>query len=126
MKKLLLVIAICYVTINSNAQTNPVFGTYTTDIDYEFQPLDKTEITTGILYDRVFPFDNLPFFNVNPNQPDTVDFSFFVQGCSELRRAAYTYNTTLPPLQIISIQLKRRQHQLTTLIFRCSVTIIII
>lgn len=50
MKKLLLVIAICYVTINSNAQTNPVFGTYTTDIDYEFQPLDKTEITTGILY----------------------------------------------------------------------------
>lgn len=40
---------------NTNAQTNPVTGTYTEDVDSLFQHMNKSEITTGILYDRVFP-----------------------------------------------------------------------
>ena len=108
MKKLLLVIATCYVVTNSTAQTNPVFGTYTIDVDSLFLHMDKSGITTGILYDRVFPFANLPFFNVNTNQPDTIDFSFFIQGSSELRRAAYTFNNNLPPAADYFYEVKKQ------------------
>lgn len=55
MKKLLL-LAIMWITLsNTIAQTNPVIGTYTQDVDSLFQHMNKSEITTGILYDRVFP-----------------------------------------------------------------------
>ncbi|MEO7048596.1 MAG: hypothetical protein ABI091_25070 [Ferruginibacter sp.] len=56
MKKLLLIITAFYVTTNIKAQTsNPVIGTYTHDVDSMFQHLNKSGITTGVLYDRVFP-----------------------------------------------------------------------
>jgi hypothetical protein len=56
MKKLLLIIAILYTTINSNAQSNPDFGTYTSNVDYQFQHLDKSGITTGYFIRQGFPF----------------------------------------------------------------------
>ncbi len=62
MKKILLVIAICYITTKGNAQTsNPVIGTYTRDVDAMFLHLNKSGITTGILYDGALPFANLPY-----------------------------------------------------------------
>ena len=61
MQKNFLLIAICFVTIIVVAQTNPIIETYTQDVDSMFQHLDKSGISTGILYDRVFPFANLTF-----------------------------------------------------------------
>jgi len=55
MKKILLLITMWLAISNTNAQTNPVTGTYTEDVDSLFQHMNKSEITTGILYDRVFP-----------------------------------------------------------------------
>ncbi len=74
-----------------------------------FLHLNKSAITTGILYDRVLPFANLPFFNINTSLPDTIDLSFFIQGCSELRRAAYTPNSTLPPIADYFYAIKKQE-----------------
>lgn len=71
-----------------------------------FIHLDKSGITTGILYDRVFPFANLPFFNVN--QPDTIDVTFFIQAGSELRRASYNPDNNLPPVADYFYALKKK------------------
>ena len=65
MKKILILIAISFYAICANAQTNPVTGNYTHDVDSMFQHLNKSGISTGILYDRVMPFANLPFLIQN-------------------------------------------------------------
>ncbi|AMM50327.1 hypothetical protein TH61_02840 [Rufibacter sp. DG15C] len=56
-------------------------------IDSLIQHLDKSSINTGILYDRIFPFANVHKFNLV--QPDTSNYSYFIQAYSEIFRAAY-------------------------------------
>ena len=58
------------------------------------------DATTGLLYDRVVPFANLPAFNSrrNPNV-DTIDASIFLQGYFELYNAAIV-PTGRPPYTV--------------------------
>ena len=56
--------------------------------DSFFQHLDKTGVSTGVLYDRVFPSAALNNFNLN--LPDTSSIWHFVPGYSEYYRSAYS------------------------------------
>ena len=86
MKKIpLLILAILsWVNISLYAQQTNDFK-YTADS--LFQHLDKTGVSTGVLYDRVFPSAALNNFNLN--LPDTSSIWHFVQGYSEYYRSAY-------------------------------------
>ena len=53
-------------------------------------PLNKSGITTGILYDRVFPFAALFSFNTLYGNPDTSGYDHFYQAYSEIYNAAYS------------------------------------
>ena len=58
--------------------------TYTQTMDSLLASVDKKDMKTSILYDRIFPFANLK------NKKDTADFEYFRQAYSELYRASYT------------------------------------
>lgn len=60
---------------------------FTQSADYAMQHLDKSGISTGILYDRVFPFARLDLFG--QLQTDTAEVNYYKQAYSELRRASY-------------------------------------
>ncbi|HKK09984.1 MAG TPA: hypothetical protein VJ939_04065 [Bacteroidales bacterium] len=67
--------------------------TYTEIVDSLFQNIDHRKTTTGIFYDRVFPFAGLDRFN--KEKPDTSSYSHFIQAYSEINRA-YTGRSELP------------------------------
>ncbi|MEJ7779322.1 MAG: alpha/beta fold hydrolase [Daejeonella sp.] len=84
MKKLLLFfLALNYFTVQAQTLKN-----YTQTADSCLSYLDKSGITTGILYDRVYPFAALAIFN--ENYADTSSYSHFIQGYNELYNAAYS------------------------------------
>ena len=74
------------------AQTLPSF---THDADSVFQNLDKSYITTGILYDRVYPWAMLHVFNTA--NFDTTNVYHFIQGYYELYNAKYTNTNLISP-----------------------------
>ena len=57
---------------------------FTLKVDSVTVPLDKSYITTGILYDRVRPFAALDLFNP---QTDTSEYYLFTQAYFELFHA---------------------------------------
>ena len=59
--------------------------TYTKMADSLLSPVSKTQIATGILYDRVAPFAALHSFK----NTDTSSYWHFIQAYSELYTAAY-------------------------------------
>ncbi len=79
------------VTSASTSASTPVTSdfSYTQMVDSLMAPLNKTQITTGILYDRVFPFAYLQSFNRSYNNPDTSSYGHFYQAYSEIYNAAY-------------------------------------
>ena len=60
--------------------------TYTEVVDSLFQYIDHHKTSTGIFYDRVFPFAGLDRFN--KEKPDTSSYSHFIQAYSEIHRAS--------------------------------------
>lgn len=60
---------------------------YTQMADTLLYLLDKSFISTGILYDRVYPFASLHDFN--NNRADTSNYLHFMQAHGELYQAAY-------------------------------------
>lgn len=58
--------------------------TYTEKMDSLMQYVDKSQMTTPILYDRVFSFSDL-----NSAQPASISYDYFLQSWSELYRASY-------------------------------------
>ncbi|MFT3948485.1 MAG: T9SS type A sorting domain-containing protein [Agriterribacter sp.] len=70
--------------------------TYTKMADSLLFPISKTQITTGILYDRVVPFASLHSFK----NTDTSFYSHFIQAYSELYAAAYN-NTSMLKMERI-------------------------
>lgn len=69
--------------------------------------LNKSNITTGIFYDRVYPFAGLSVFN--DNYADTSSRVHFLQGYNELYNAAYSHNGMVEPddyLQQVSVKLQ--------------------
>jgi len=92
MKKIYLSALVLMLCMQSFGQTDqkrstPEKSPYIQKMDSIFEDLDKTEISTGILYDRVPSFANIEQFN---KKNDTANFSLFRQAWSELYRASYT------------------------------------
>lgn len=80
---LLLILSFILISLSSKAQEK----TYTETVDSIYHNLNKAEITTSILYDRVFPFANIDYFNyINP---DTSNYEYFKQAYFELYTASY-------------------------------------
>lgn len=63
--------------------------------DYILQNLDKSQIPTQILYDRVFPLARLDAFNKGTS--DTSSYDHFIQAVSELYHSSYSITNVLPP-----------------------------
>ncbi|WP_299291991.1 T9SS type A sorting domain-containing protein [uncultured Mucilaginibacter sp.] len=103
MKKLLLyLLALVCATVQAQTQKN-----YTQTADSCMSNLNKSNITTGIFYDRVYPFSGLSVFN--DNYADTSSNSHYLQGYNELYNAAYSTNSMVAPdnyLQQVSAKLQ--------------------
>lgn len=69
---------------------------YTQQIDFFIQNIDKSAITTGILYDRSFPIANLEAHNGLPTD-DTTTSDQFIQAYSELYNSAYNNAGRITP-----------------------------
>ncbi len=67
---------------------------YTERADSLFANLDKSLITTGILYDRAFPLSRFDLYN---SATDTVDYEYISQAYYELYQAAYNRYVLLEP-----------------------------
>ncbi len=83
---------------------SPVFvfaQTFKQIADSLFFHLDKSGVTTGILYDRIYPLAGLHQFN--KTQADTASNKHFRQVYSELFNAAYSNTSWLPPEYISAI-----------------------
>lgn len=65
----------------------PAAGAYRFRTDSIMVALDKTQIPTGVLYDRVFPLSRLDVFGQNTT--DTSRFEHFLQANQELWYASY-------------------------------------
>ena len=73
--------------------------TYTQIVDSALFPVNKTQITTGVLYDRVFPIAGLHAFK----STDTSFFWHFYQAYNELFNATYNKTGLTPVKRIDSI-----------------------
>lgn len=81
----LLLVCICKTNAQikaASAAAAPATLPFTREVDSIFQYLNKSYITTGVLYDRVFPFALLHVFNTT--DADTSFRSHFLQGYYEL------------------------------------------
>lgn len=79
--------------------------TYTQEADRQLANVSKTPITTGVLYDRVFPFTRLDLFG--QVTPDTANLEFYTQAYSEMRRASFT--TTLKSSEQLKYLIKQTE-----------------
>ena len=71
--------------------------TFTQAMDSLLAPLDKSRVTTGILYERVKPLANIDLFNLPSADPYISDYSFFCQAYFELYNSAYNKSGWLKP-----------------------------
>lgn len=67
----------------------PIAGSYRFRLDSLLTALNKTQVPTGILYDRVLPLARLDVFGQRPTA-DTSRFAHFLQANQELWYASYT------------------------------------
>lgn len=94
MKKICLIISLIIFVQFSIAQSFDT-TTFQGKADYTLQNLDKSQIPTQILYDRVFPLARLDAFNKGTS--DTSSYDHFVQSVSELYHSSYSMTNVLPP-----------------------------
>lgn len=92
-KLLLIILSFCMCKLHAQFTATSLAATpsalpFTNDVDSVFQNLNKTYATTGILYDRVFPYAVLHMFNTS--SADTSFKGHFLQGYYELYNAAYS------------------------------------
>lgn len=66
-------------------------------------PLNKSGISTGILYDRVYPFAGLHSFNTLHGNPDTSSYDHFYQAYSEIYNAAYNKSSLMNSYRLDTI-----------------------
>ena len=71
--------------------------TFKQAMDSLLAPLDKTGVTTGILYERAKPLANIDLFNVPSADPYISDNSYFFQAYYELYNSAYNTNGWAQP-----------------------------
>lgn len=92
-----------FLGLNVFAQTNDNF---TGTIDSMLLNVDKTPITSGILYDRAFILAGLHVFNKFSS--DTSSYMHYLQGYNELYMAAYNRNTMPNPDSVVQISLRKK------------------
>ncbi len=83
-------------------------GTYTQEIDERIKNLNKSNITSNILINRVFSFAKIDEFNQG-TRIDTSSYIHFKQAWSELYRASYSKN--FASLAQLNVQLKNKAYQ---------------
>lgn len=79
-----LITFLLFTVLTSSAQEQD----YTAQVDYSFQQLDKSQIPTGILYERVFPASDVRRFS--NTIIDTTSAFHFLSAFDELQTADYT------------------------------------
>ena len=96
----LLSLVICTISITANSQTTftGLKKDYTQSMDSIMSYVNKTPITTGILYDRVMSFSSLNMLKENAIVTKS-NYKHFIQSWSELYRSAYT--PTFPSLETL-------------------------
>ena len=82
------------------ATAGPDTSAFQGKTDYLFRYLDKSQIPTQILYDRVFPLGRLDMFN-QQGRSDTSSYNHFPQVHSELFQANYNAQNNMPPPEIV-------------------------
>lgn len=90
--------ALCFsllVAFTVNSQVTWDTFPYKTYADFKLQNLDKTIITSGILYDRVFPVADIERFRQQDQFTDTTGPRHRVQSCYESYNAAYNATNSL-------------------------------
>ena len=65
--------------------------------DYRLQPLNKTYVTTGVLYDRVFPIAHMDEHTGLSLDEDTTSPDHFKQGYYEMYNSIYNPNGIKTP-----------------------------
>jgi len=85
MKKVIFLFTVfcCLCRLSAIAQS------YTQSVDSLFIHLNKSVITTGILYDRALPFASVNL--VNKYQPDTTNHGYFIEAYNEMYNSAYSH-----------------------------------
>jgi len=81
------------VFLNSPVYAQQTF-IYAEKADSLFANLDKSSVSTGILYDRAFPLSRFDLYN---SANDTVDYEYISQAYYELYQAAYNRSPLLDP-----------------------------
>lgn len=92
MKPKLLLSLLLILSVSVKAQ---IISSFTHDADSVFRNLNKSYITTGILYDRVYPYAMLHMFNTS--YFDTTNVHHFIQSYYELYNAKYNNAGLLNP-----------------------------
>lgn len=80
------------------AVTQPALS-YREEMDYIFQPLDKSKTPSGILYDRIFPLADVTDFTGTSIQ-DTTDSEHWFQAYYQFYQASYNTTGKLPSHQV--------------------------
>ncbi|MBA2498631.1 MAG: hypothetical protein H0V30_02790, partial [Chitinophagaceae bacterium] len=88
---------ISFFAFSTKAQTTWDTLPYKAYSDYKLQNLDKTIITSGILYDRVFPVADIERFKQQDQFTDTTGPRHWVQAYYEIYNAAYNNTGWLSP-----------------------------
>ena len=83
MKKILF---FCVLLLATNVHTQTIPANEL-NLDQMLINIDKSTVTSGIIYERVAPFANLYSFNTNANR-NTADFIFFKQSLLEMYLAS--------------------------------------
>jgi hypothetical protein len=71
--------------------------------DYRLQPLNKSYVTTGVLYDRVFPIAHMDEHTGLSSTEDTTSPDHFKQGYYEMYNSMYTPSGMLTPDDVENI-----------------------
>lgn len=95
-----LLLAICAFSIIAQSQVTytGLDKDYTQNMDYLLTNVNKTPITSGILYDRIMSFSALNWLKENGNITNS-NYQHYLQSWSELRRSAY--NPTFATLETL-------------------------
>lgn len=89
LKSLLLAFCVFSITAQSQVTYTGLDKDYTQNMDYLLTNVNKTPITSGILYDRIMSFSALNWLKENGVVTNS-NYQHFIQSWSELYRSSYT------------------------------------
>lgn len=75
--------------------------------DFKLYNLNKNLVTTGVLFDRVFPFSNIHEFKGSLNFSDTTNTNHFLQAYYEMYEASYNTTGKKKPNELDSLLNKK-------------------